>query len=152
MSAGFAFAEECVDTNTTASTNQPANTGSASSDAASSDTASSDTANRIAKDGSRAPLEGAQTSAEHQAGTDAPAAATQGAADSTQTTNRPGGPSESQSDTHASADTVQKDGSNMPLQSSDSDKSGADIATSQQDVEAQQEGEQTMAAKAGRDC
>jgi hypothetical protein len=140
MSAGFAVAEECVDTNTTASTTQPADTGAAATD----------TANQIAKDGSRAPLEGAQTSAEHQAVTDAPAP---DAADSTQTANRPGEASDSQSsDTQASADTVQTDGSNMPLQSSDSDKSGADIATSQQDVEAQQEGEQTMAAKADKDC
>lgn len=141
MSTGFVAAEECLDTGTTASTTQPADTGSAAADKT----------GRIAKDGSRAPLEGAQTSAEHQAVTDAPAP--DAAADGAQAANRPGETSGGQpSDTHASADTVQKDGSNMPLQRSDSDQSGADIATSQQDVEAQQKGEETMAAQTGKDC
>jgi len=150
MSAGFALADECVDTSTTASTNHPAATGSASGDT----NAGSADANRIAKDGSRAPLEGAQTSSEQQASTDTSSGATtpNASTDSTQTAERPGAASDSQSTDTAAADTVQKDGNNMPLQSSESDKSGADIATSQQDVEAQQEGEQTMAAKADKDC
>lgn len=46
---------------------------------------------------------------------------------------------------------AQKDGGTMPLASSESDDSN-DIATSQQDVEAQQEGEQTAAAKADDGC
>jgi hypothetical protein len=62
------------------------------------------TTGAIAKDGSRAPLEGA--------------------------------------DQQAQADTVQKDGQSMPLESD------ANLATSQQDIEAQQEGEQTAAAQA----
>jgi hypothetical protein len=40
----------------------------------------------------------------------------------------------------------QKDGSNMPLEEN------KDVATSQQDVEAQQQGEQTAAAKADDAC
>jgi len=46
---------------------------------------------------------------------------------------------------------VQKDGGTMPLASSEADDNN-NIATSQQDVEAQQEGEKTAAAKADDGC
>ncbi|MDZ5695960.1 hypothetical protein [Chelativorans sp. M5D2P16] len=46
---------------------------------------------------------------------------------------------------------VQKDGGTMPLSSSEEDEYGERIATSQQDVEAQQEGEPTAAAEADID-
>ena len=44
------------------------------------------------------------------------------------------------------ANSAQKDGSNMPL------NENKDVATSQQDVEAQQQGDKTAAAKAGDDA
>jgi len=52
----------------------------------------------------------------------------------------------------ADAEPTQKDGSNMPLAESEGDRSEENLATSQQDVEAQQEGEQTAAATADDAC
>jgi len=52
----------------------------------------------------------------------------------------------------AGAEPTQKDGGNMPLAQSEGDQSEENLATSQQDVEAQQEGEQTAAAKADDAC
>lgn len=49
-------------------------------------------------------------------------------------------------------DPVQKDGGTMPLASSEQDESTEDLATSQRDIEAQQEGEQTAAMQAEPDC
>lgn len=49
-------------------------------------------------------------------------------------------------------DLVQKEGGTMPLSSSEEDESGEQIATSQQDIEAQQEGEPTAAAEADEAC
>lgn len=46
---------------------------------------------------------------------------------------------------------AQKDGGTMPLASDEADDTN-DVATSQQDVEAQQEGEQTAAAKTDAGC
>lgn len=46
---------------------------------------------------------------------------------------------------------TQKDGGTMPLASSEAED-GNELATSQQDIEAQQEGEQTAAAAAQEDC
>lgn len=60
-------------------------------------------------------------------------------------------PLENDAKTGSSADTAQKDGKTMPLagQEAGGDKN---LATSQQDVEAQQQGEQTAAAKAEDDA
>ena len=48
------------------------------------------------------------------------------------------------------ADPVAKDGSNMPLATQEGNNK--DLATSQQDVEAQQQGDKTAAAQADDDC
>ena len=72
----------------------------------------------VAKDGSTAPLE------------------TEATSNSTTTANPP-----------AQEESAQKDGGTMPLASQEGG-GNTDIATSQQDVEAQQEGEETAAAKA----
>ena len=50
-----------------------------------------------------------------------------------------------------SADAAQKDGGTMPL-STEEDDGNEDLATSQEDAEAQQEGEQTAAAEAQDEC
>jgi len=144
LSGSMAFAQ-CVDTETTASTNG----------ATASDPASPDAAKRmedVAKDGSKAPMEAAPDSTQQQARSGTTTRSSEnGDAQQTAraTTTQPNGAGNEQ---QASSDTVQKDGSNMPLQQSDTDQSGNEIATSQQDVEAQQEGEQTMAAKTDPDC
>jgi hypothetical protein len=50
-----------------------------------------------------------------------------------------------------SANTPAKDGGTMPL-ATDEDSGNKDLATSQQDVEAQQDGEKTAAATAEENC
>jgi len=54
-------------------------------------------------------------------------------------------------DSTAEGKTAQKDGSTMPLATQEAG-GNKDLATSQQDVEAQQQGDKTAAAKAAEDC
>ena len=53
-------------------------------------------------------------------------------------------------ETPAHKESAQKDGSTMPLATEEGE--GDNLATSQQDIEAQQHGEKTAAAKAKDDC
>ncbi len=192
ISGGMAFAQ-CVDTETTASTNNTTASGSSSADVAKRMDGG------VAKDGSMAPLEAAPDSTGQQAasGSSTPSSGSdQQAASSTDTTGATGTDQQSASnstasgsassgsstsgstgadqqaasdttapatgensdqqsasaDGRASSDTVQKDGGEVPLAQSEQDQTGNQIAMSQQDVEAQQEGEATMAAKTDPDC
>lgn len=54
-------------------------------------------------------------------------------------------------DSRAKENTAQKDGNTMPLATQEGG-GNKDLATSQQDVEAQQQGDQTAAAKVAEDC
>lgn len=149
MSGGAAFAE-CLDINTTSSVNPPAAGETAPAGQAGSFQAPP-------KDGSTAPLEASpdrqaaapDATQTHPAlpGADADA---HGQASSNVTQQDQNAPAAGQQDQSAAAP-VQKDGSNMPLQSSDADQTGTNRAMSQQDVEAQQEGDETMAAQANKE-
>ena len=144
VSGSMAFAQ-CVDTETTASTNG----------ATASDPASPEVAKRmegVAKDGSQAPMEAAPDSTQQQAQSGTTTRSMESGNDQQAARDATTQPNGAGNDQQASSDTVQKDGSNMPLAQSNSDQSGDEIATSQQDVEAQQQGEQTMAARTDPDC
>src|SRR5690606_7677527 len=92
------------------------------------------------------------TGTDPQAASDTTPPATRQNSDQQSASTSTAGSGDVSADRQASSATAQKDGGDVPPAQSEQDQTGNQIAMSQQDVEAQQEGEATMAAKTDPDC